>query len=172
MRIDGGSFDTQRGKLAAGFATARGDGWFALTADRSGGDRDHAGRRAIRFNGNVGIKLTDRIETRFYASINNINQDLPGALTMADALATPRKANACSSLVRRRLSHWVSSSLRRAHSPAPSTISAAMPSTAAIGAVPRRAWRSRAISVTHAAVRHPHRMKLARPMRLSDLERR
>ena len=94
VRIDGGSFDTQRGKLAAGFATARGDGWFALTADRSDGDRDHAGRRAIRFNGNVGIKLTDRIETRFYASVNNINQDLPGALTMADALGTPRKANA------------------------------------------------------------------------------
>lgn len=94
MRIDGGSFDTQRGKLAVGFANARGDGWFALTGDRSDGDRDHAGRRAIRFNGNVGIKLTDRIETRFYASVNNINQDLPGALTMADALATPRKANA------------------------------------------------------------------------------
>ena len=93
-RIDGGSFDTVRGKLAAGFATARGDGWFALTGDRSDGDRDHAGRRAIRFNGNVGIKLTDRIETRFYASVNTINQDLPGALTMRDALTTPRKANA------------------------------------------------------------------------------
>lgn len=93
-RIDGGSFGTVRGKLAAGFATARGDGWFALTGDRSDGDRDHAGRRAIRFNGNIGIKLSDRIETRFYASVNTINQDLPGALTMADALATPRKANA------------------------------------------------------------------------------
>lgn len=92
LGFDGGSFDTLRGKLAAGFATERGDGWLALTGDRSEGDRDHAKRRAIRFNGNVGLRLTDWIETRFYASLNSLDQQLPGALTRADALANPRRA--------------------------------------------------------------------------------
>lgn len=93
-RIDGGSFDTVRGKLAAGFATERGDAYLAVTGDRSDGDRDHAHRHAIRFNGNVGFRLADRVDTRFYASVNNIDQELPGALTRSQALSSPRRANA------------------------------------------------------------------------------
>jgi len=90
VRIDGGSFQTVRGKVAAGFADARGDAWLALTTDRSDGDRDHARRDALRFNGNVGIRLTEAVETRFYAAISRIDQDLPGSLNRAQALATPR----------------------------------------------------------------------------------
>ncbi|MDB5690309.1 MAG: ligand-gated channel protein, partial [Sphingomonas bacterium] len=90
VRIDGGSFGTIRGKAAAGFATERGDAFLALTTDRSDGDRDHARRDAIRFNGNAGFRLTDAIENRFYVGINHIDQDLPGTLTRAQALASPK----------------------------------------------------------------------------------
>ncbi len=89
-RIDGGSFGTIRTFGAAGYATARGDAFLALATDRSDGDRQHATRDAIRFNGNVGLRLTDRIESRFYAGVNSIDQDLPGTLTRAQALGTPR----------------------------------------------------------------------------------
>ena len=89
-RIDGGSFATLRGKAAAGFATDRGDAYLALTGDRSDGDRQHAGRHALRFNGNVGLRLTDSIETRFYATVSHIRQNLPGSLTLSQALSTPR----------------------------------------------------------------------------------
>src|SRR3546814_3488279 len=37
FRLDGGSFSTIRGKAAAGFATARGDAYVALTTDNSDG---------------------------------------------------------------------------------------------------------------------------------------
>lgn len=94
IRLDGGSFATARGKIAAGFETARGDAWFALTGDRSEGDRDHASRKSLRFNGNIGIHLAGGIETRFYASLNSIDQELPGALTRAEALDAPRRAAA------------------------------------------------------------------------------
>ena len=90
LRIDGGSFDTMRGKAAAGFATDRGDAYVALTTDLSDGDRDHARRTAQRFNGNVGLRLTDSIETRFYATVSHIDQDLPGALTRDQALTMPK----------------------------------------------------------------------------------
>ncbi|MBH1993415.1 MAG: TonB-dependent receptor [Sphingomonadaceae bacterium] len=93
MRVDGGSFDTLRAKLAYGHADDRGDVWAAVTADRSDGDRDHGARKALRFNANVGLKLGEGIETRFYASAQSIRQDLSGALTQADALSHPKKGN-------------------------------------------------------------------------------
>src|SRR3546814_13636241 len=64
FRLDGGSFSTIREKAAAGFATARSDAYVALTTDNSNGDRDHSKRSSIRFNGNVGIRLSDRSEER------------------------------------------------------------------------------------------------------------
>ncbi|HTU13001.1 MAG TPA: TonB-dependent receptor [Allosphingosinicella sp.] len=94
LRLDGGGFATLRGKAAYGHADARGDGWAALTFDRSDGDRDHARRRSLRFHANAGIRLTDRIETRFYGSLQAIDQELPGALNLATALTAPRTGNA------------------------------------------------------------------------------
>ncbi|AJR24607.1 MULTISPECIES: TonB-dependent receptor family protein [Sphingobium] len=93
MRVDGGSFDTLRAKAAYGHADARGDAWAAVTADRSDGDRDHGRRRALRFNGNVGLKLSERVETRFCASVQTIRQKLSGALNESDALDHPAKGN-------------------------------------------------------------------------------
>ena len=94
LRADVGSFESVRGLVSAGVASDRVDAWGAISADTSDGDRDHAKRRSLRFQGNVGLKLSDVVSTRFYASINNIDQQLPGALTRAEALTTPRKANA------------------------------------------------------------------------------
>lgn len=93
LRVDGGSFDTLRAKAAYGYADEYGDAWAAVTADRSDGDRDHGRRRALRFNGNVGLKLSERVETRFYASVQTIRQKLSGALNESDALNHPAKGN-------------------------------------------------------------------------------
>lgn len=94
LRADAGSFDGVRGLVSAGVASERVDAWGAVSADTSDGDRDHAKRSSLRFQGNVGLKLSDVASTRFYASVNHIRQELPGALTMAEVLSTPRKANA------------------------------------------------------------------------------
>ncbi|WP_298394558.1 TonB-dependent receptor [Sphingobium sp.] len=93
MRIDGGSFDTQRGKIAYGHADDRADVYVAVAGDRSDSDRAHGDRKALRFNANVGVKLSDRVETRFYASAQTIRQHLAGALTEQDALSNPAKGN-------------------------------------------------------------------------------
>lgn len=93
MRIDGGSFDTIRALASLGFATERGDAFLAIGGDTSDGDRDHARRKALRFNGNAGIRLTDAIETRFYASAQFIQQELPGALTYAVARTKPESGS-------------------------------------------------------------------------------
>ena len=93
LRIDGGSFDTLRGFASAGYADARGDAWLAIAGDRSDGDRDHARRKALRVNGNVGLRLSENVETRFYASAQAIRQELPGALTYAAARSKPWSGN-------------------------------------------------------------------------------
>jgi iron complex outermembrane receptor protein len=93
LRIDGGSFDTLRAKAAYGYADDHGDAYAAITADRSDSDRAHGNRKALRFNGNVGLKLGQGIETRFTASVQTIRQNLAGALTERDALTNPAKGN-------------------------------------------------------------------------------
>ena len=90
LRLDGGSFETIRGKAAFGYAGRRADAWGAVTFDSSDGDRDHARRDSLRLHANTGIRLTDRIETRFYASAQKIDQELPGALNLATTLNAPR----------------------------------------------------------------------------------
>lgn len=89
LRLDGGSFGTARGRASLGFADARGDAFAAVSFDRSDGDRDHARRFSLRFNGNAGIRIGETVETRFYGSVNHIRQELPGTLTLTQALTTP-----------------------------------------------------------------------------------
>ena len=93
LRGDAGSFDTYRGLVSYGVQSGPGDAWAALSYDSSDGDRDHARRNSLRFHGNVGLQITDSIENRTYASINNINQELPGALNYATALSDPKTGN-------------------------------------------------------------------------------
>ena len=96
LRGDIGSFDSYRGLVSAGVAGDRVDAWGAISADTSDGDRDHVKRRSFRFHGNVGLKFSDVVSNRLYVSFNNIDQEIPGALTRTQALATPRIANAAS----------------------------------------------------------------------------
>lgn len=89
VRADVGSFETARLLVSGGYAGERMDAWGAISADTSEGDRDHASRQSLRFQGNLGFNLTEDVTTRFYLSLNQIDQDLPGALTQADALNAP-----------------------------------------------------------------------------------
>ncbi len=94
LRGDVGSFDMLRGLVTMGGASGAVDYWAGLSADRSDGDRNHARRSSLRFHGNAGFRLSDTISTRFYVSLNDIEQELPGALTRQVALSAPETANA------------------------------------------------------------------------------
>lgn len=93
LRADAGSFDTNRGFASYGVKSGPGDAWAAVSYDSSDGDRDHAKRNSLRFHGNVGLQITDSIENRTYASFNNINQEIPGALALATVLTNPKTGN-------------------------------------------------------------------------------
>ena len=93
LRGDAGSFDTLRGLVSYGGGSGDADYWAAFSADTSDGDRQHARRHSLRFHGNTGFRLDDGVHTRFYASLNRIDQQLPGALTMEQALTEPETGN-------------------------------------------------------------------------------
>lgn len=93
LRADAGTFDTLRGLVSMGGASGPADWWAGISADSSDGDRNHAKRHSQRFQGNIGLKLSDRVETRFYASVNHIVQELPGALSETVALTRPTTGN-------------------------------------------------------------------------------
>jgi iron complex outermembrane recepter protein len=92
-RADAGSFNSLRGFLSVGTKAGAGDVWAAVSKDTSDGDRANAKRDSLRLHGNVGLQISDAVKTRFYASFNNINQSLPGALTRAQVLTAPEMAN-------------------------------------------------------------------------------
>jgi len=93
LRGDVGSSDFYRVLASYGVGDGDANAWAAISADSHKGDRQHAQRNSIRFNGNVGLRISDVVSTRFYASATTLNQELPGALPRATALTAPRTGN-------------------------------------------------------------------------------
>jgi iron complex outermembrane receptor protein len=90
LRLELGSDDTFRGNLQSGHNFERGDLFFSLSGSVSDGFRDHADQENIKFNTNFAVNITDRIETRFYFTLNDIELELPGSVNLQSALETPR----------------------------------------------------------------------------------
>lgn len=93
LRLEGGSFVTVRGSGQTGRVI--GDFDYALTGTvvHSDGFRRHAHTQSEAFNANLGYKITPQLETRFYVGAYIVDQDLPGTLSLADALHNPRDAS-------------------------------------------------------------------------------
>ena len=67
--------------------------WPTTRISRSDGWRQHSRSSYDQFNANVGYRISDNVETRFYAGVYGTRQLLPGTLTLGQALNTPRMAN-------------------------------------------------------------------------------
>jgi iron complex outermembrane receptor protein len=93
LRGDIGSFDFYRRLASFGVGDEGANAWAAISADSHKGDRQHARRDSIRFNGNVGLRVSDNISTRFYGSMTTLDQELPGAMTRIAAFTAPRSGN-------------------------------------------------------------------------------
>lgn len=94
LRVEGGSYNTLRSNAA--IARAYGDFDFLAggTATWSHGYRNHEITRSSQFNGNIGYRVNEKVETRFYLGTYIVDQQLPGALSLNDALNNPKSAAA------------------------------------------------------------------------------
>jgi iron complex outermembrane receptor protein len=92
LRAEGGTYGTWR--LSGQVSRQWGD-WDALgnaTTLYTDGYRRHSRGLYTLFNANVGYRVSDKVETRFYAGVYNIRQLIPGTLSLQDALERPRAA--------------------------------------------------------------------------------
>jgi len=94
VRIDGGSFGTIRGSGQVARQIGNWDFLVNATVSHSEGWRNHERGQYEQINANVGYRFTPAVETRFYFGAYIVDQLLPGALTLNQALNTPRMASA------------------------------------------------------------------------------
>jgi iron complex outermembrane receptor protein len=93
LRLDAGSFGTQRVTARAAYVDDRFDLLVAATGQRQDGFRQNAEQSNGRLYAQAGIRWNDAVETRFGILGNDVNQRIPGALTIAQATTTPELAN-------------------------------------------------------------------------------
>jgi iron complex outermembrane receptor protein len=91
---DIGSFGFHR--LQSSIAGANGPFDLFVTASwqEQDGYRDHSWGEATRASGNVGYRLSENVETRFFFGVSDIMQRIPGSVTRAQALTDPKAAAA------------------------------------------------------------------------------
>jgi len=91
---DIGSFGFHR--LQSSIAGANGPFDLFLTASwqEQDGYRDHSWGESTRASGNIGIRLSEDVETRFYFGVSDIMQRIPGSVSRASALSNPTTAAA------------------------------------------------------------------------------
>lgn len=90
LRVEGGSFDTFREHVALARAYDGWDFYASATANNSEGFRPQSELTQKRFMANLGFQLGQGAETRFYFNWNDMDQEIPGTLTLQNALTSPR----------------------------------------------------------------------------------
>lgn len=89
LRLEGGSFGTVRVSATQSRRFGAWDALATLTSSAAEGSRAHSRSGDVYLNANLGYQLSPRAETRLYVSIDDTRQQLPGALTLAQALSDP-----------------------------------------------------------------------------------
>jgi iron complex outermembrane receptor protein len=94
VRTEGGAFGYLRGQVSSGLTHGPLDSYFSLTHAAQDGYRDHAVQSNQRLFGNLGYRLDDDRETRFFVTAVHSDSELPGNLTKAQLDSSPRSAAA------------------------------------------------------------------------------
>ncbi len=92
--LDAGSFGFKRLQSSAGGANGAFDFFVTGSWQEQDGFREHSSGYSTRASGNIGMRLSPDVETRFYFGASDIDQRIPGSVTRAQALADPKVAAA------------------------------------------------------------------------------
>jgi iron complex outermembrane receptor protein len=92
VRLEGGSFGTVKGWMGSGGVCGDWD-YFATFMGRSrDGYRVHSQEEQERFNANVGYRINDELENRFYMTIGALDRNTPGGQTKGEIYNNPASA--------------------------------------------------------------------------------
>ena len=93
LRAEGGSFGASRVHARAAEEFGRFDALVAGTWQRQDGFRDHAQQRNERVYANFGYDWSDAVETRVGIFVTDIDQEIAGSVSLANALDNPKVAS-------------------------------------------------------------------------------
>lgn len=93
-RLDVGSFGFHKLAASSGGVAGPADYFITGTWQEADGFRDHSWGESVRGAMNVGYRLSEDAETRFYLNANWVRQRIPGAVRKSVALADPETAAA------------------------------------------------------------------------------
>jgi iron complex outermembrane receptor protein len=93
-RLDTGSFGYVRSQASTAGVKGPFDWFVTGSAQSTDGYRDHSDGHSLRGSANLGYRVSDDFETRFYLNANTVRQRIPGSVTRASALNTPKTAAA------------------------------------------------------------------------------
>jgi iron complex outermembrane receptor protein len=91
-RLEVGSYGYIRGVVAGGYSQGSSDLYGAFTAQSQSGFRHHAQQDNQRVFTNVGWRINDDVETRFYLTGVHTESELPGNLFKSQLNTNPRMA--------------------------------------------------------------------------------
>jgi iron complex outermembrane recepter protein len=92
-RFEMGSFGSFRGQISSGGVFGDADVYASYSYNETNGYRDHARQDSQRFFANIGQRLSDSLETRFYVTYVTTDSQLPGSLTLRQLERRPDMAN-------------------------------------------------------------------------------
>lgn len=93
-RVDVGSFGFHKLSTSSGGVAGPVDYFISGTWQETDGFRDHSWGESVRGSMNVGYRLSEDAETRFYINVNWVRQRIPGAVTKQSALSSTETAAA------------------------------------------------------------------------------
>lgn len=93
LRLDGGAYRTIRGHGSVARVFGEWDLFAAGTVVSANGWRHQSDQTAQRLSLNLGRRFGEDREVRLILSGHNVDQEIPGSLTLSQALTTPTMAN-------------------------------------------------------------------------------
>ncbi|WLE62290.1 TonB-dependent receptor [Burkholderia plantarii] len=92
VRVEGGSDATLRTSAQLSRVIGPLDFLATFSVNHADGWRDHERGQYEQFNANLGYRFSPGVETRFYVGAYVVDQQLPGSLSLSDALHNPTAA--------------------------------------------------------------------------------
>lgn len=93
VRLEGGSFGYFRGQFNGGGVTGPFDYVASVMGRYREGFRNHSVEDTERFFGDVGYKINEKLENRFYLTLDRVQREVAGGLTKEEMDDDPRQAD-------------------------------------------------------------------------------
>src|SRR5215469_2276742 len=93
VRLEGGSYGFFRGDMSCGEVQGKFDEFGAIDFRERQGFREHSREDTEILFADLGYKLNDQVENRFYLTLDRTNRNLPGGLTKSEMENDPTQAN-------------------------------------------------------------------------------